>query len=106
MLSPRMGGGASIVSLSAEDLGAEVGKLGKAYEPVKQDIVDSGISGDILFDCVKDDEAEFKLFVSELGVTSRIHQTKLHKEYIKLLSSEATKAESRRLWVSIFVRTS
>ena len=41
-----MGGGASIVSLSVEDLGAEVGKLGKAYESVKQEIVESGITGE------------------------------------------------------------
>jgi len=76
-------------ALSAEDLGAEVGKLGKAYESVKQDIVDSGISGDILFDCVKDDEAEFKSFVSEnLQVNNKLHQTVLYKNYIKLLSSD------------------
>ena len=42
-----MGGGASIVSLSAADLGAEVGKLGPAYESVKQEIVNSGITGNV-----------------------------------------------------------
>ena len=81
--------GASITALSAEDLGAEVGKLGKAYESVKQDIVDNGISGDVLFGCVKDDEAEFKSFVSEnLRVNNKLHQTVLYKNYIKLLSSD------------------
>ena len=84
-----MGGGASITALSAEDLGAEVGKLGKAYESVKQDIVDSGISGDVLFDCVKDDEAEFKSFVSEnLRVNNKLYQTVLYKNYIKRLSGD------------------
>ena len=53
------------MSLSAEDLGAEVGKLGKVYESVKQEIVDSGITGEFLFSTVNDDETRFKSFVAD-----------------------------------------
>ena len=92
MLSPRMGGGASIVSLSAEDLGAEVGKLGKAYESVKQEIVDSGTTGDILFSAVHDDESQFKSFVADFGVSKPTQQRVLFSKYSQALLNDGERS--------------
>lgn len=83
-----MGGGASILSLSAEDLGAEVGKLGKAYESIKQEIVDSGTTGEILFSAVHEDESQFKSFIADFGVSRPAQQRVLFSNYSKALLND------------------
>ena len=86
-----MGGGGSIVSLSAEELGAGVGKLGKAYEAVKQEIVESGITGEYLFSVVNEDKTQFKSFVADnFNITKPLQQDFLFSKYNTLLLNDGT----------------
>jgi len=81
-----MGAGASVESLSPEDLGKGVASLGKAYEAYNQAVVDEGISGDVLVKSVHEDENLFRAFVAEnLGVQKPLHQTVMYTRYVKLL---------------------
>ena len=85
-----MGGGASVTALSAADLGAEVGKLGKAYEALEQDIVNNGLTGEFLFSTVCDDEAQFKsLLADNFGYTTQLQQSILFHNYIKAIENTA-----------------
>ena len=82
-----MGAGASINTLSAEDLGSGIAALGKAYVPYHQEVVDNGISGEVIFKTVQDDEAKFKAYVEKnLNVTKEPHQTAMYVRYIKLIN--------------------
>ena len=90
-----MGGGASITELSAIDLGDLTRKLGKHYEVASKEIVDSGITGTILFSAVHDNEEQFKSFVAEnLSITKPIHQTVLFTNYTELLNHDGVNAKS------------
>ena len=81
-----MGAGASVDSLSPEDLGKGVAGLGKAYETYNQGIVDEGISGKVLFKSVHEDENLFKAFVTDtLGVNKAHHQTAMYDRYVEML---------------------
>ena len=81
-----MGAGASVESLSPEDLGKGVASLGKAYEAYNQSVVDEGISGEVLFKSVHEDENLFRAFVAEnLGVQKPLHQMAMYTRYVKLL---------------------
>ena len=81
-----MGAGASVESLSPEDLGKGVASLGKAYEAYNQSVVDEGISGEVLFKSVHEDENLFRAFVTEnLGVQKPLHQMAMYTRYVKLL---------------------
>ena len=84
-----MGSGASITDLSAAALADAVGKLGKSYESVSKEIVDSGISGTVLFSTVHDNEQQFRSFIAEnFKVTRPLHQTVLYMTYAGLLNND------------------
>lgn len=83
-----MGGGASINSLSAEDLGQYTAKIGQNFKVYKDKIVKNGISGNILLHYVKGGEVDFISFVSKnLGVTDDLHQTVLYRNYVEALNN-------------------
>ena len=83
-----MGAAASVNSLSPEELSQGVASLGKAYKSYTQIVVDEGISGEVLFASVHDDEQTFRAFVAEtLGVNKPHHQTAMFQRYIKLLGA-------------------
>ena len=81
-----MGAAASINALSPEELGQGVASLGKAYEAYNQSVVDEGISGEVLFKSVHEDENLFRAFVTDtLGVNKPHHQTAMYSRYVKFL---------------------
>ena len=84
-----MGATASFTSLSAEELGAGVAGLGAAYKSLQKEIEESGITGKILFEEVKDEDAAFKKFIADnLGVTKPLQQTVLLSNYIERLRAD------------------
>ena len=86
---PSTDGWWSLHRVFAEDLGAGVGKLGKAYKSVQQEIVESGITGKYLFSVVKDDETQFKSFVADnFGVSKPLQQSFLFSNYNELLLND------------------
>ena len=90
-----MGGGASIVDLSSTELGEAVSKLGKHYELASKEIIDSGISGTILFQTVHDSEEQFKSFVAEhFNITKPLLQTVLFTSYAGLLQNDGSSGKS------------
>ena len=90
-----MGSGASIVDLSSTELGEAVSKLGKHYELASKEIIDSGISGTILFQTVHDSEEQFKSFVAEhFNITKPLLQTVLFTSYAGLLQNDGSSGKS------------
>jgi len=84
-----MGSGASIGTLSPEDLGKGVANVGTAYEVYRESIISNSVSGDILLSMVNnEDENEFKSFVAEnLGIANKLHQAVLYKKFVSTLHS-------------------
>ena len=73
--------------MSAEELGSGVAALGKAFEPYHQEVVENGISGEVIFKSVQDDETKFKTYLEKnLNVTKEPHQTAMFVRYIKLIN--------------------
>jgi len=91
-----MGAGASVESLSPEDLGKGVASLGNAYASYNKAVVDEGISGKVLFKSVQEDENLFRAFVKEnLGVEKPLHQTVMYTRYVELVvGGEGDKVEA------------
>ena len=80
-------------SLSAEELGTEVGKLGPAYASVKQEIIESGVTGEYLHSKVQGNEIDFKEFITNnFGVTKPLQQNVLFSNYEKMLRSEGARS--------------
>jgi hypothetical protein len=82
-----MGAGASLTTLSAQDVATEVGKLGEEYNPYVEIFLRHGIDGHILHS-IPDDEV--MPFLQQIGITSEIHRKLLGLHLAKLIPKSAT----------------
>ncbi|OQR90379.1 hypothetical protein ACHHYP_05582 [Achlya hypogyna] len=76
-----MGAGASaqqLLALSAQDVAAEVVRLGSAYAPYETGIVANGLDGDVLAHLPPE---QLPALLDTLGITNPIHMTKLRSLY-------------------------
>ena len=76
-----MGSSASITQLSANDIGNFVGQLDGGVAKYKDSFIENGIDGHLLLSL--DDEALVEI-LKEIGVSSILHQRKLHSELNKM----------------------
>jgi hypothetical protein len=85
-----MGSGASLQTLSAEQVGDLVCGMGGAYNQYKSSIVDNGCDGKFLFG-IKD-ENEFDVLLEEMKISNKIHVKKIRGLFTEqnLLTSESS----------------
>jgi GTPase SAR1 family protein len=74
-----------LVSLSAPDIAAAIGRIGPLFLPYQQAFVDNGIDGTMLAEwCGQSDEDTLKILTEDMGIASKLHRGRVLLELKKL----------------------
>jgi hypothetical protein len=74
-----------LVSLTAPDIAAAIGRIGPLFLPYQQAFVDNGIDGTMLAEwCGQSDEDTLKILTEDLGIASKLHRGRVLLELKKL----------------------